>query len=190
MAGPRSRGRYNGPADVVGIETWHAFLQSLPVASEATLMQGRADWAKLQSLFALTRVLGGSAALAWSLQIALSSLVSILLCLMWRSCRVPFELKAAALATGALLVTPYLFLYDLMVLAVPMAFLIRLGRSSGHLSGDMPVIGLASLLILIFPLITAPVGLAAILLVASLIVRRAWPFVGSCEVWAKAPDTA
>jgi len=107
-----------------------------------------------------------------------------------RSCRVPFELKAAALATGALLVTPYLFLYDLMVLAVPMAFLIRLGRSSGHLSGDMPVIGLASLLILIFPLITAPVGLAAILLVASLIVRRAWPFVGSCEVWAKAPDTA
>jgi arabinofuranan 3-O-arabinosyltransferase len=175
---------------VFGIETWHAFLQSLPVASEATLMQGRADWAKLQSLFALTRVLGGSAALAWSLQIALSGVVSILLCLMWRSSRMPFALKAAALATGALLVTPYLFLYDLMVLAVPMAFLVRLGRSSGHLPSDMPVIGLASLLILIFPLVTAPVGLAAILLVASLIVRRAWPFVRSSEVWAKASDTA
>ena len=175
---------------VFGIETWHAFLQSLPVASEATLMQGRADWAKLQSVFALVRVLGGSAALAWSLQIALSGVVSILLYLMWRSSRMPFELKAAALATGALLVTPYLFLYDLMVLAVPMAFLIRLGLSSGHPPGDMPVIGLASLLILIFPLVAAPVGLAAILLVAFLIVRRAWHVVSSPAEWAKAPDMA
>ena len=100
---------------VFGIETWHAFLQSLPAASDATLMQGRADWAKLQSVFALARVLGGSAALAWSLQIALSGVVAILLCLAWRSSRMPFELKAAALATGALLVTPYLFLYDPVV---------------------------------------------------------------------------
>jgi hypothetical protein len=141
-------------------------------------------------VFALARVLGGSAALAWSLQIALSGVASILLCLMWRSSRMPFELKAAALATGALLVTPYLFLYDMMVLAVPMAFLIRLGRSSGYLSGDMPVIGLASLLILIFPLVAAPVGLAAILLVAFLIVRRAWHVVSSPAEWAKAPDMA
>src|SRR5262249_61971878 len=102
----------------------------------------------------------------------------------------PFEPRAVAWAPGAFLFTPYLFPYALMVLPVPMAFLIRLGRSSGHLPGDMPVIGLASLLILIFPLITAPVGLAAILLVGILIVRRAWPIVSSSEGWAKAQDTA
>jgi arabinofuranan 3-O-arabinosyltransferase len=142
------------------------------VASEATLTQGRADWAKLQSAFALTRLLGGSAALAWGLQLGLSSVVATGLCLMWRS-RLAFEIKAAALATGALLATPYLFLYDLVVLAVPMAFIIRAGVASGELRGEMLIIDLASLLILIFPLVTAPVGLAAILLIAGLIIRRA-----------------
>jgi arabinofuranan 3-O-arabinosyltransferase len=165
---------------VLGIEAWQAFLQSLPLASEATLTQGRADWAKLQSVLALTRLLGGSAELAWSLQLALSAAVAILLWVMWRS-RISFELKAAALATGSLLVTPYLFLYDLVVLAIPMAFVIRAARSSGHLRGEMAVIGLASFLVLIFPLVPAPVGLAAIFLVAFLIVRRAWgsPLVGA-----------
>jgi arabinofuranan 3-O-arabinosyltransferase len=158
---------------VPGLEAWQAFLQSLPLASEATLTQGRADWAKLQSVYALTRLLGGSAALAWCLQLALSGVVIILLCLIWRR-KMSFELKAAALATGSLLVTPYLFLYDLVVLAVPMAFLIRAARCSGEFRGEMPVIGLASLLILIFPLVMAPLGLAAILLVAVLIVRRTW----------------
>src|SRR3954469_15010992 len=83
---------------VFGIETWQAFLHSLPVASEATLAQGRADWAKLQSVFALTRLLGGSAALAWGLQLTLSGIVAFALCELWRS-RIRVELKAAALAT-------------------------------------------------------------------------------------------
>jgi hypothetical protein len=34
----------------------------------------------------------------------------------------------ASLATGALLITPYSFVYDLTVLALPIAFLIRLGH--------------------------------------------------------------
>jgi arabinofuranan 3-O-arabinosyltransferase len=167
---------------VLGLEVWQAFLQSLPLASEATLAQGRADWAKLQSVYALTQLLGGSAALAWCLQLALSGIIALALCGLWRR-RVSFELQAAALATGALLVTPYLFLYDLVVLAVPMAFLIRAGRRSGQLRGEMLVIGLASLLILIFPLVMAPVGLAAILLVACLIVRHTWQGAGpACGV--------
>ena len=36
-------------------------------------------------------------------------------------------LKAAALAVGTLLTTPYLFMYDMMVLAIPVAFLVRMG---------------------------------------------------------------
>jgi arabinofuranan 3-O-arabinosyltransferase len=156
---------------VFGIETWHAFLQSLPVASQAALTEGRADWAKLQSVFAMARLLGGSAAIAWTLHFTLASVIAILLCAMWRS-KISFDLKAAAFATGALLVTPYLFLYDLVVLAVPMAFLVRVGWSTGYLRGEMLGLGFASLLVLIYPLLTAPVGLAAILLVTLLIVRR------------------
>jgi arabinofuranan 3-O-arabinosyltransferase len=72
-----------------------------------------------------------------------------------------------------MLVTPYLYTYDLVVLAVPLAFLFRLGRARGFLPHEMAGIGIACLLILIFPLVKAPVGFAAVLVVAALIARRA-----------------
>jgi hypothetical protein len=72
-----------------------------------------------------------------------------------------------------LLATHYLFIFDLVVLAVPLAFLIHLGRMRGFLAHEAAGIGLACLLILIFPLVNAPVGFAAVLVVAVLIVRRA-----------------
>jgi arabinofuranan 3-O-arabinosyltransferase len=156
---------------VFGVAAWQAFLNSLPAASQAALTEGRADWAKLQSVFAVTRLLGGSAALAWTLHFTMAGAVAIVLCALWRS-RISFDLKAAAMATGALLATPYLFLYDLVVLAVPMAFLVRAGWTMGYLRGEMLGLGFASLLVLIFPLLTAPVGLAAILLVGLLVARR------------------
>jgi len=158
-------------AFVFGLDSWYAFLHSLPVASQSALAQGRADWAKLQSAFGLIRVLGSSAALGWTVHCMLGAAVAMLLWKVWRS-SIEFDLKAAALATAILLVTPYLFLYDLVVLAVAIAFLMRAGRSGGFLRGEMIGLGLACFLILLFPLVTAPVGFAAILVVALLIGRR------------------
>jgi hypothetical protein len=83
-------------------------------------------------------------------------------------------MKAAAFVTATLLVTPYLFLYDLVVLSVAMAFLLHAGQAEGQLRGEMAGIGCASLLILIFPVVKAPVGFAATVLVALLVLRRAW----------------
>lgn len=154
-----------------GIDSWEAFFQALQVASQATLTEGHADWAKLQSVFALTRLLGGGEGLAWALQGSLASAVAILLFVMWRS-EVSFDMKAAALATGILLSTPYLFLYDLVALGVAMAFLVRASLRSGDMSGEMLRLAPACLLILIFPFVKEPVGLAAVLAVAFLIARR------------------
>jgi hypothetical protein len=154
-----------------GTSTWMAFIHSLPMASQAILTEGQADWHKLQSLFGIVRSLGGSEALAWSLQSGLIGVIAILLCAMWRS-RVSFDLKAAALATGALLSTPYLYLYDYVTLAVPMAFLVRAGLVTGFLRGEMIGVGAASLLILIFPFVVVPIGPLTILIVAALIGRR------------------
>jgi hypothetical protein len=67
----------------------------------------------------------------------------------------------------------YLYTYDLVVLAVPLAFLFRLGRTRGFLDYEMAGIALASLLVLIFPFVKWPVGFAAVLVVAALIARRA-----------------
>jgi hypothetical protein len=110
--------------------------------------------------------------LAWAVQGAVALVAAIAIALLWRS-RAAYEIKAAALATGAMLATPYLYTYDLVVLAVPLAFLFRLGRVRGFLPHEMAGIGAACLLVLIFPFVKAPVGFAALLVAAALIARRA-----------------
>lgn len=155
-----------------GIDAWEAFLQALPVASQASLTDGRANWAKLQSVFGVVRMIGGSEGLAWTLQAVLMGAIAVLMAAIWRS-KVSFEIKAAALVTGALLCTPYLFMYDLVALAVPMAFLLRASREADDGTIEMIGFAVASLLILIFPLVEAPVGFAAVLVVAGLTARRA-----------------
>jgi hypothetical protein len=81
-------------------------------------------------------------------------------------------MKAAALAVGTLLATPYLYLYDLVVLAVPVAFLIRGALRSGFEKGEMLALAAAAALIFVFPFVQTPVGLPAILIVAALVARR------------------
>ena len=113
-----------------GWASWEAFAHSLPLASHAVLTQGRGDFTKVHSAFGLVRTPGGSEILAWSLQAAVIAASGAPVCVLWRT-RAAFELKTAALAAATLLVTPYLYVYDLVVLAVPMAFLIGLGRNGG-----------------------------------------------------------
>ncbi len=67
----------------------------------------------------------------------MAAIAAAVIALVWRS-RAPYEIKAAALGTGAMLATPYLYTYDLAVLAVPLAFLFRLGRTRGFLPTNSP----------------------------------------------------
>jgi hypothetical protein len=155
-----------------GSDTWQAFFANIGHTSQAFLSDGWADWGKLQTAFGLTRMLGGGETLAWAVQGAVALVAAIAIALLWRS-RAAYEIKAAALATGAMLATPYLYTYDLVMLAVPLAFLFRLGRVRGFLPHEMAGIGVACLLVLIFPFVKAPVGFAALLVAAALIARRA-----------------
>jgi arabinofuranan 3-O-arabinosyltransferase len=66
----------------------------------------------------------------------------------------------------------------LVVLAVPIAFLFRLGRTQGFLKHELAGIGLACVLILIYPFVVAPVGYVTVLLVATLVLRRALVWAG------------
>jgi len=95
--------------------------------------------------------------------------------MIWRS-NVRYSLKAASLAVGALLATPYLFLYDMMVLAIPVGYLVRLGLAHGFRSYEVPALGLALGLILVFMFTGLPVGLGATLIVGTLVLRRAGPW--------------
>jgi len=95
---------------------------------------------------------------------------------MWRNRHVRYSLKAASLAIGTMLITPYLFMYDMMVLAIPVAYLVRLGLSGGFLAYELPGLGCALGLILCFAFWGIPTGLGATLIIGALIQRRAGPW--------------
>jgi arabinofuranan 3-O-arabinosyltransferase len=157
-----------------GTDTWMAFFANIGHTEQAFLSEGAADLGKMQTAFGTVRTLGGSEALAWCVQAAVALAAAIAVAALWRS-RASQEIKAAALGTAAMLATPYLYTYDLVVLAVPLAFLFRLGRAHGFLTHEWAGIGFACFLILIFPFVKAPVGFAAILIITALIARRALP---------------
>ena len=156
-----------------GADTWHTFVGNIGHTSQAFLSEGAADFRKLQTVFGLTRTLGGSEPLAWSLQALVTLAAAAAVAALWRS-SVRYEIKAAALGTGLMLATPYLYTYDLVSLAVPLAFLFRLGLTRGFLPHELIGIGFACLLVLIFPFVDAPTGFAALLIVVALIARRTW----------------
>jgi len=156
-----------------GAATWEAFVHWMPITSRVVLSEGGADWRHLQSLFGFVRAHGGSETLAWSVQAAMALMLATSLCWLWRS-RAPFELKAAALAAGALLATPYLYIYDLVALAIPVAFLLRLALARGFLASEVAGLLAAGALLLSYPYVETHVGLAATVIVAGLIVQRSW----------------
>jgi hypothetical protein len=158
-----------------GTESWQAFFHWMPMFSQAFLTEGRAPWGKMQSIFAVVRYFGGAEQLAWVFQWIMSGTVAVVLALMWRS-RISYPLKAAALAAGTLLITPYLFLYDVMVLAIAVAFLVRIGLRRGFARYELPALGLAAALLFFYPLIGASTGFAATLIVAGLV-------AGRCGIW-------
>ena len=158
-----------------GTESWQAFFHWMPMFSQAFLTEGKATWWKLQSIFSLVRYFGGTEQLAWIFQWILTASVAVVLALMWRS-RISYSVKAAALATGTLLTTPYLFMYDMMVLAIPVAFLVRIGLARGFRPYELPALACALALIVSFIFFGVPVGLGATLIVAGLVLRRARPW--------------
>jgi len=155
-----------------GIEPWLAFAHWLPVTSQAFLSEGRAEIEKMQSLFAIVRTLGGAEWLAWSAQAILSGAVAVTVCAVWRSKKPPYELKAALLGAGVLLATPYIYLYDMVTIAIPIAFLLALGLRDGFRRSELPGIAAVMVLIAIFPFVKLPVGFAASLVLAALLLNR------------------
>lgn len=160
---------------VFGAEAWLAWWHWLPMASQAFLSEGRAPWGKMQSIFATVRFFDGTEHFAWICQWTMTALVACALVALWRS-RVRYSIKAAGLATGTLLATPYLFLYDVMVLAIPVALFVRVGLKSGFRKYELPALGAILALLFIYPLVGAPTGFAATLIMAAMVAGRAGVF--------------
>ena len=113
-----------------GTEVWTAFLASTEFTRTIVLEQGGTGWFKIQSVFAWVRMWGGGIALAYVAQGGVTILVAAALAWMWHG-RAAFPLKAAGLAIGCVLATPYSLDYDLMLLAPAIAYLAVDGLARG-----------------------------------------------------------
>jgi len=160
----------------LGSGVWHAFADSTTFTQTVVLEQGGTGWEKIQSIFSAVRMWGGNVQTAYAMQIALALMLAASLARLWRS-NAAFELKAAALATGGLLATPYVLDYDLVVLAVAIAFFVRHGLNEGF--RNFEISGLAAAWIV--PLLSRgidgvtgiPLGLLALMSLYGLALRRA-----------------
>jgi arabinofuranan 3-O-arabinosyltransferase len=155
-------------AAVFGVGVIPAFLHGLPESSRSLITNGDAGWGKLQSVYGLTRCLGGSDLAGWIAQGLVSAVCAVGVGMIWRS-GAAFALKAASLAAATLLVTPYVFAYDLVVLAVPVAFVYR-DRAFDRL--ELLGLALAALAAVPFAFASIPSGLFASLVVAAIVARR------------------
>lgn len=161
---------------VFGMESWAAFIESTGFTRSVVLEAGGTGWHKIQSIFSAARMWGGSVETAYAAQFGMGALIAASLVWLWRS-PAAFPLKAAALAAGSLLATPYVLDYDLVVLALPIAFLAGHGLSNGF--RDYEISGLAAAWVV--PLIARsvagaiylPLGLIALISIYVLIMRRA-----------------
>jgi hypothetical protein len=160
----------------LGGDVWHAFADSLGFTQTVVLEQGDTGWEKIQSVFSAVRMWGATVHTAYAVQAALALVLAASIAWLWQS-NAAFELKAAALATGSLLATPYVLDYDLVVLAVAIVYFTRHGLKYGFRSFEISLLAAAWIVPLlsrgIAGLTGIPLGLLVLLALHFFIVRRA-----------------
>jgi hypothetical protein len=163
-----------------GFGGWVQFIESL---TDRTSSLGVAAGHKLdvQSVFGLLDWIGAGASFSWSAQVIVSVIVAFGIWVIW-SKPISYNLKAAALSAGLLLVSPYLMPYDLLILSIAAAFLIKEGLSRGFLPGERTAIficwfSLSFLTVLPWMPRVGPVVCAILLflVVRRVIVYEGWP---------------
>ena len=112
-----------------GVEAWRGFLL-ISEDSRVEMETGTEGFWKMASPFSAVRLTGGGMAASYALQIAAIAVTAAVVIAVTRR-RPGGRAEVATTISGALLCTPYLHVYDLTLLAVPMAWLFGLGVRAG-----------------------------------------------------------
>ncbi len=158
-----------------GPQAWAAFFQSTSVARLA-LESGAIDWYKLQSVFAWARLWGAPIPLAYALQGGATTGFAAALIWLWRGAA-PYPVKAAALCLGALLATPFVLDYDMLIAAPALAFAAIDGRRRGFMPWEKTALAALWLAPLVARTLThaimIPLGVLTMSAAFILLLRRA-----------------
>jgi hypothetical protein len=136
-----------------GSETFTAFLANTG-AARAMLESGAVGWHKLQSVFAGIRMMGGGIAVSYVAQACVAMAATAVAMWIWRQ-PTSLPVKASAFVSATLLSTPFFYDYDLVLLALPIAWLGWEGHREGFHTWEKTILVLAW----IWPLIARQSGL-------------------------------
>jgi len=89
--------------------------------------EGRAGWHRMASVYGALRMTGMESLAAWIIHAAVGLAAAATACLVWFR-KADLGARAGALAAATALASPYLFVYDTMILVVPFLWLIGRGR--------------------------------------------------------------
>ena len=142
---------------------WPAYLATVPIARH-TFATGGVDFAKMASVYGALQLVGAGADIAAWGQAAASAAAALAVgWIWWRPA--PVELRHAALVAGALVASPLLLDYDLVVAAVAAAWLVRRAELDGF--GGYEKTGLA--LLFAVTLVSRPIGIAVSIPLAAVV---------------------
>jgi len=165
-----------------GMDVWTAFLASTKFTRTVVLEQGDTGWHKIQSVFSIVRMWGGSVDLAYAVQGVMTLGVAGALAWLWRS-SAAFPLKAAGLLIGTVLATPYVLDYDLMLLAPAIAFLAADGSARGFVPYEKTALAALWLTPLVARTVAQttliPLAVPAMLLTFAILLHRAMAETGA-----------
>jgi hypothetical protein len=163
-----------------GTQPWLAFAASLSKFGAFALADSNATAYKMQSLFGLLRTFAVPAQIALTAQALFACAMVALTWWLWRRPDTQgrsHDLKAGILLASAVLVSPYAFHYDLTMLTLAQAFMLRHAFATSAANTEIPrrdliVILAVNALIMMFPPLGVPTGfLASLVLTAALLQR-------------------
>jgi hypothetical protein len=117
-----------------GHRIWPAFIDTLtdPKPNLDDLAT-HPEW--VVSIFGLLASAGVSKGISWTAHLAIAALAAAAIGILWAK-PIPHSLKAAILCIGSVAVTPYVHVYDLSILSIAVAFLVKDGLARGFLPGE------------------------------------------------------
>jgi hypothetical protein len=174
---------------VLGTQIWIVFVSHLFTAMKTLEAGGLKIFIIMSSAFSSVLLSGGGVVGARILQGAVMLLATAFVIWVWRRKAAP-AIRNAALVLGILLFIPYGFVYDLALLALPLAWLGWEGHTRGWLPGEKTCLLLSWLAPLILPLLAMtthmqifPLVLMSLMfLVLRRVVRESPPLTGNLEI--------
>jgi hypothetical protein len=153
-----------------GVVTLESWVRSIDLARSLLEFGGTHFWMRVPTIFSFLHLLGIPLQWAYLAHFFVAAMVATSIWITWKSTVEP-ELRNAALITGSLLISPYILIYDLTWLALPIAWMSKIGIERGWLRWEIETLILAWLLPAMMLLIArfAPFQFAPWVLLALLI---------------------